>query len=230
MEAFRSSPTVVNFLRVRLLSDNWEEYRDSLRRVYSSYYNSKSQWDRKSLALIMFFDSRFDEVIDKFMNVKEGLGWSSTFMKEGIALLLMLLSKNAEGKGMEAMRQSVFKASSFKKSEFTLGTDIKTRASDFNMFNEYFELWKKDITIDEAVCQGWITKLENWIEMRTDAIIKGSKRKYYGECAAYIAALGEVEESRGKERAKETLMLGYKALYPRHHAFHSELVSCGMRR
>ena len=35
------------------------------------------------------------------------------------------------------------------------------------------------------------------ITMRVKGIMESNRRNYYGECAAFIAALGEVKESRG---------------------------------
>lgn len=228
-EAYRSLKTVVNFLRLRLLSDNWTMYSQRVRTLYIAYYSLKSRWDQKPYAAIMFFDARFDEVIDMFMNVKEGLGWSSTFMKEGIALFLMLLSNGAEGKGIADMRKRAFNAVSFKSEDYTLGTNIECDSSDYDMFINVFDKWKALISLDEDRCSEWITKIEKWVEMRVDAIMSANKRNYYDECASFIAALAEVEESRGKKGAKEAVMQSYKSLYPRRRAFISELVHYGMR-
>ena len=50
-----------------------------------------------------------------------------------------------------------------------------------------------------------------------------NRRNYYGECAAYIAALGEVRESMGETGAKQRLMTSYKDTYPRRSAFREEV-------
>lgn len=50
-----------------------------------------------------------------------------------------------------------------------------------------------------------------------------NRRKYYGECAAYIAALGEVQESMGNAGAKQRLMTSYKDKYSRRSAFREEM-------
>ena len=42
-----------------------------------------------------------------------------------------------------------------------------------------------------------IRKIEKLLEKRTAGIMEANRRNYYGECAAYIAALGEVKESLG---------------------------------
>lgn len=55
-----------------------------------------------------------------------------------------------------------------------------------------------------------------------------NRRNYYGECAAFVAALGEVEESRGEPGAKKRIMEEYRSAYSRRTAFHQELRAFGM--
>lgn len=228
IEAFLSTASVTNFLRIRLLCENWLDNRDKVMQYARSFYNSKPIWRKTSYAAILFFDSDFDEMIRKFMNPGDGIGWSITFMKEGIALLLMLLSCGAQGKGMDAMRRTAFDALSFKGSEYSLGTDAKQTGSDYDMFIECFGTWKKSVTLSDSEAEDMISKIEGWTEIRVEAIMKANKRNYYGECASFIASLGEVEESRGKKGAKQSLMSAYRQLYSRRYAFANELVSYGM--
>ena len=230
VEAFLSKPSVVNFLRVRLLADNWTQYSEKMLSTAKSYYSSKFCWNEKPYAAILFFAPRFDEMIEKHMKAGKGIGWTSSFMKEGIALLLMLLIFDSEGgKGMGEMRARAFTASSFKACEYALGTDIDCSASDYEAFLGCFEKWKNSVVLDASECDKWVVEIEKWIELRVDAIITGDRRKYYAECASFVAALGEVEESRGKRNAKQILMSNYRNRYPRRRAFISELVFYGMR-
>ena len=62
---------------------------------------------------------------------------------------------------------------------------------------------------------------------RTDAIMKGNHRKYYEECAAYIAAIGEVKAAFGEPDAKQKDLSEYAASYPRCTAFKGALQSFG---
>ena len=57
----------------------------------------------------------------------------------------------------------------------------------------------------------------------------GNHRKYYNECAAFIAAVGEVKEICGEKNAKADLMEKYRSLYSRRRAFHEELRAYGMK-
>lgn len=45
--------------------------------------------------------------------------------------------------------------------------------------------------------------------------MEANRRNYYGECAAFIAALGEVKESQGAENAKAAIMNSCKTEYAR---------------
>lgn len=64
-------------------------------------------------------------------------------------------------------------------------------------------------------------------EKRTAGIMDANRRNYYGECAAYIATLGEVRESMGEPGAKQRLMTSYRDKYIRRSAFREEMRNYG---
>ena len=66
--------------------------------------------------------------------------------------------------------------------------------------------------------------------MRAKGFTESNRRNYYGEYAAFIAALGETKESRGEWNGKAKLMEYYKTMYSRRRAFHEELRKFGMRK
>lgn len=68
-----------------------------------------------------------------------------------------------------------------------------------------------------------VKRITELLEKRTAGIMDANRRNYYGECAAYIAALGEVLESMGDMNAKQRLMTSYKDKYSRRSAFREEL-------
>ncbi len=72
-----------------------------------------------------------------------------------------------------------------------------------------------------------LKRIEGLIEKRTEGIMNANRRNYYGECAAFIAALGEVQESLGESGAKQRLMTSYKDKYPRRNAFRAEMRDYG---
>lgn len=74
----------------------------------------------------------------------------------------------------------------------------------------------------------WIMeKLDKWVRIRVDGIMQGNHRKYYAECASFIAALGEVRESQGEINGKAKLIEEYRSAYSRRTAFHQELRAYG---
>ena len=158
------------------------------------------------------------------------IGWSSTFMKEGIALMLMLLDTGSENRpGMSAMREIAIHACSFDCEGYCTGTDVVSNSSDSAFFHECFDKWKSQTALPENVHDLWTAKIEQWIALRVSAIMDVNRRNYYGECAAFIAALGEVQES-GNPGYKDHLMQQYRTDYSRRRAFHDELRRYGMRK
>ena len=73
----------------------------------------------------------------------------------------------------------------------------------------------------------WVEQL---VEKRVRGIMEANRRNYYEECAAFVAALGEVRESIGNPGAAQHVMTDYKKMFPRRSAFHRELRAYGMYR
>ena len=231
MEAFRSLPTAENYMRLRLESSHWENHAEAAREAYLSFYERKSSWDQEPLAPILFFDERFKELEERFMDPGEGIGWSSTFMKEGISMMLMTLYEgNQYQSGMKTMQSMGMDACSFSTESYCEGIGQKSELPDEAMFQKCFEKWKADIVLSEDTRELWLNRIDNWIALRVSAIMARSNRKYYGECAAFIAAYGEVMESRNNPGAKDAIMQQYRQEYSRRRAFHDELRCYGMRK
>lgn len=72
-----------------------------------------------------------------------------------------------------------------------------------------------------------VKRITALLEKRTAGIMDANRRNYYGECAAYIAALGEVRESMGEINAKQKIMTSYKDNYSRRSAFREEMRNYG---
>ena len=230
LEAFRSFPSISNYFRIRLESDNWKKYADNVRNIYSTYYSSKDSWERKSLAALMFFDERFDEMINQFMKAGNGIGWSSTFMKGGIALMLLLLNSGKSNRpGLSEMIKIALHDCNFDSDSYREGLDLNDGDLIAAKFYECFKNWKSQIVLQQSMCESWLEKISNWVALRVSAIMDANKRNYYDECAAFVAAYGEVLESRGKSGEKARIMQKYKKDYSRRRAFHEELRKFGMK-
>lgn len=224
LEAFRSEPSVINYMRLRFLSKNWSDYEEKT--IQISKYSSKEE--RINYYMLMFWNGEFDQVLKSGMNIKEPLGWSYTFMKEGIAAFLLLLYKGKKlPAGLKSMQEKIMYACGFEKDKFYAGTTIVSEDSDAELFWKLFNDWKDTVNVSGKEKTQWMKKMEYLITIRVDGIMEANRRNYYGECAAFIAAWGETLESLGEPNAKIRFMRKYKAKYPRRRAFIGELRSYG---
>lgn len=248
LEAFRSDTSLANYLRLRLESRDFAKYRDSARRIYEEQHEKHEESgvciakalreNRLSDTVyygLCFFDGEFHRVLDEAMNVKEALGWSCTFMKTGLALFLLLLYEGDElPPSVGQMCSMAEEALSFRAEEYIQGVPELTvpetgKENNISFFGQCVSRWKKATEVPEEEKEKLLARVEQWIEQRTEGIMHNTRRNYYGECADFIAALGEVRESRGVKGAKERVLQSYRARYPRHSAFHQELRARGMQ-
>ena len=228
MEAYLASPTVENYLRLRLGVQSFN--REQARAIYTAYYEKLDKLERKPLAALFYFDERFEEMIRDFMNAGNGIGWSSTFMKQGIALLHLLMDAGTtKGAGIFAMQAIAVSACPFDAATYCRGTDLDPGTPTRALFENCFRKWKSGITLPEEQFDAWLEKIGQWLKLRVSAIMEANRRNYYRECAAFIAAYGEVLESRGQPGEKKKVMLWYKEKYSHRRAFHDELSGFGLR-
>lgn len=244
LEAFRSDTREVNYLRLCTESADFSIYRKEADRIIRegqktikepySYLASRipeNRMNANTYFALTFFQGDFQQVIQKGMNKKEALGWSSTFMKHGIELFLLYLYRGDElPSGCRCMSKWAAQNSNFHKDEYAMGLLRPVDSEDAVLFWQCFCKWKASMAISTEQEEKMIQKLGKWVALRVEGIMENNRRNYYGECAAFIAALGEVRESRGEQGQKAKLMEHYKAAYPRRRAFHEELRRFGMRK
>ena len=180
--------------------------------------------------MILFFEEKFSNMIKLGMKETRPLGWSYTFMKEGLSLLLLLLFKGKTlHAGMRAMLNRVQNACGFTLEEYERGTIVTDNERKADYFLELFQNWKKDVVISDEDEVRWMNMIERLISLRTSGIMEANRRNYYHECAQFIAAFGEVKESRGETGAKQQFMRSYRDQYPRRRNFIADLKACGMK-
>ena len=127
------------------------------------------------------------------------------------------------------MLSRVVSVSNFDVDSFYIGEYRNRDMGKMELFWSLFSEWKDSQMLSKEDAEEWLQFSEQLISKRTAGIIEANRRNYYGECAAFIAALGEVKESRGLNRAKMQVMEQYKKEYPRRRAFHQELRNFGMK-
>jgi len=108
--------------------------------------------------------------------------------------------------------------------------DYEDTTDEKALFSDILKNWKKEVCLSGNDSALWMERIDHWIEWRVEGIMNANKRNYYGECASFIAALGEVQESRGVTKGKELIMERYRAAYSRRRAFRDELCLYGMKR
>ncbi len=247
LEAFRSDSGIVNYLRLRVECEDYSKVRTEVTNICNSLETRKTDGLfpsgtnlelRENLAAnatvhyLSFLQERFTYVMEHVMNVKEALGWSYTFMKKGLALYLLLLYKSANlnGKGCLRMCKIAAEAANFKTADYEKGLLKKTEQSDEALFWQCFCSWKKTVSLTDEDWHKYLHWVEQLVEKRVRGIMEANRRNYYEECAAFVAALGEVRESIGNPSAAQHVMTDYKKMFPRRSAFHRELRAYGMYR
>ena len=245
--AYESDTSALNYLRVLFHGYETEQKREELHKVFMTLLVQKSgdsydmvgmgrlfpereenKPDSNMFLLLSFLDGQFADVLAKGLNKSEALGWSGTFMKQGIALYLLYLYEGQwSGKGIISMAGIVKSAMRFSAEEYLKGTYEHNSTNENELFYELFSKWKSMVQMEPDIRACAIKRIAGLLEKRVEGIMDANRRNYYGECAAYIAALGEVQESLGETGAKQKLMTSYKDKYSRRNAFRGEMKNYG---
>ena len=226
VEAFRSEKRPVHFLRIFIESRDYARYEKAVQEICTSM----NKRDNADYYTILFLNGRFREVLEDGMNAREALGWSYTFMKKGLRLFLLYLYRGDElPAGLRRMRDGAAGDMAFSEENYCQGLECRQERKDSDLFWKCFCEWKARTVMPEDEQQKVMERLESLIEMRVDGIMGANRRKYYGECAAFIAACGEVKESWGERMGKQSFMDSHRQRYPRRSAFKQELQDLGYR-
>ncbi len=245
--AYESDTSAVNYIRALLNGYGTGKKREELRNVFMPLSVSRSSDpgyareysyserkvnhpDRSMILFLKFLDGQFAEVLTKGLDKTEALGWTGTFMKQGIALFLLYLYEGKTlDRGIAVMAGIVKTAMDFSKEEYQKGLYQYNGEDGKDLFYDLFLQWKSLTQMEPDVRDEAITRITDLLEKRTEGIMNANRRNYYGECAAYIAALGEVKESLGDRGAKQRIMTSYKDKYTRRSAFRAEMQAYGWK-
>lgn len=244
--AYESDTSVLNYLRVLLNSGEADKTSEKFQKIlmklsvnktsdsfgmYESDLCSEREEnkpDGNTVLLLRFLDGQFADVLDRGLNKSEALGWTGTFMKQGIALYLLYLYEGQwNEKGIAVMAQTAKSAMRFSAEEYRKGICGLEGIGENDLFCKLFLKWKSMVQMEPDMRNRVIERITALIEKRTAGIMAANRRNYYGECAAYIAALGEVLESMGEMGTKQRLMTSYQEQYSRRNAFREEMRNYG---
>ena len=195
--------------------------------------------------LLAFLGGEFDYVRERAMNATNSLGWSASFMKCGLAAFLLLLLTEDGSLPQDAARQGgelktmkpgaremlrrIVAAVGFDKSEYEKGTLRLIEESNEGWFLTCWNHWKRTVPLSREQREALLGWAEGLVTKRVQGIMEGNHRNYYGECAAYIAALGEARESGGEPNGKQATMAKYMEAYNRRSAFRQVMRGYGMQ-
>lgn len=259
LEAFRSDTRVVNYLRLLMECRDFSNVREAAAQIYretcsqlrkDSYFlptaggGRENQVNPTQAYLLAFLGGEFDYVRERAMNATNSLGWSASFMKCGLAAFLLLLTEDGSlpqdaaqqggelktmKPGAREMLRRIVAAAGFDKSEYEKGTLRFIEESNEGWFLTCWNHWKRTVPLSREQREALLEWAEGLVTKRVQGIMEGNHRNYYGECAAYIAALGEAREAGGEPNGKQATMAKYMEAYNRRSAFRQEMRGYGMQ-
>ena len=259
LEAFRSDTRVVNYLRLLMECRDFSNVREAAAQIYretcsqlrkDSYFlptaggGRENQLNPTQAYLLAFLGGEFDYVRERAMNATNSLGWSASFMKCGLAAFLLLLTEDGSlpqdaarqggelktmKPGAREMLRRIVAAVGFDKSEYEKGTLRFIEESNEGWFLTCWNRWKRTVPLSREQREALLGWAESLVTKRVQGIMEGNHRNYYGECAAYIAALGEARESGGEPNGKQATMAKYMEAYNRRSAFRQVMRGYGMQ-
>ena len=245
LEAFRSNTTPENFLQIVVKSKDFSKWRNEARNIYTKFVYNKSvpfadydisngdlqqnNIEELTFQALRFFDGYFEETIKTVMYPEKPVGWSQTFIKQAMAIFLVVMYRGAAlQSGCNAMCKMAKDKGLINgvKVLFSSSSPTEKRIQDFY---QIIKDWQKNIPMSEDIQRKALDRIEKLVEQRTDGIVGNKINSHYSECAAFIAAFGEVKES-WNEGSKQNIMDVYGKRYPRHSAFRRELQSFGWKK
>lgn len=259
LEAFRSDTRVVNYLRLLMECRDFSNVREAAAQIYretcsqlrkDSYFlptaggGRENQVNPTQAYLLAFLGGEFDYVRERAMNATNSLGWSASFMKCGLAAFLLLLTEDGSlpqdaaqqggelktmKPGTREMLRRIVAAAGFDKSEYEKGTLRFIEESNEGWFLTCWNHWKRTVPLSREQREALLEWAEGLVTKRVQGIMEGNHRNYYGECAAYIAALGEAREAGGEPNGKQATMAKYMEAYNRRSAFRQVMRGYGMQ-
>lgn len=259
LEAFRSDTRVVNYLRLLMECRDFSNVREAAAQIYREtcsqlrkdiYFlpvaggGRENQVNPTQAYLLAFLGGEFDYVRERAMNATNSLGWSASFMKCGLAAFLLLLTEDGSlpqdaaqqggelktmKPGAREMLRRIVAAAGFDKSEYEKGTLRLIEESNEGWFLTCWNHWKRTVPLSREQREALLEWAEGLVTKRVQGIMEGNHRNYYGECAAYIAALGEAREAGGEPNGKQATMAKYMEAYNRRSAFRQVMRGYGMQ-
>lgn len=240
-ECFRSDSTDRNFLRLFGTEEMAEKYGLTGRKILCSRekgnpaeYVRNPELERNIMGdygyyTLSFYTGDFQKVKAASKNPQGSLGWSSSFIRYGIRLILLYLyEKPLPSKAAAGIAGYVGFPD---ENDWSLQMDFESeiaqesRRLKISTFWNYFQRWKKYFQMSQKERNTYFAWAEKIVYSRADAIVSGQHRRHYGEAAELLALVAEIKESMGETGAKQMIFQEYKKKFPRHSSFQAEMRS-----
>ena len=155
------------------------------------------------------------------------MGWSSSFIRQGIRLILLYLYEEPLPSKAAAAISKYVGFQDDKESDEILSFEREiieqSREHKTSVFWNYFKRWKRHFQTEEKERKRYLTWAKKIVYDRTDAIVGGKYRNHYSEVAILLAIVAEIEEGMGVQGAKREIFAEYKRKFPRHSSFQAEM-------
>ena len=238
-ECFCSDSTVKNYLRLFGTEEMAKRYGMRGKEVLTHRIKetTESSWKNTELRRnviddyeyysLIFYTGDFEKVKNISKNPKGSLGWSSSFIRDGIRLfLLYLYEKPLPSKAAASIAAYIgFPDTKDGESRMHFENIIleECHKHKISEFWNYFQRWKIHFLMREEERKRYLSWAEKIACSRADAIVSGQHRNHYGEVAGLLAIVGEIKESMGMSGAKSEIFVQYKNKFPRHSSFQKEM-------
>ena len=134
---------------------------------------------------LVFYTGGFNAIKNISKNPKGSLGWSGSFIDEGIRLFLLYLYEYPlPSKAAKSISSCIgFPDENQRKDLLKFETEIQRECQEHKVteFWNYFQRWKKYFPMERAEREKYLTWAENIVYKRADAIVSGQHRSHYGE-------------------------------------------------
>lgn len=155
LEAFRSDTRVVHYLRMMMECNDFSVWKEELQNINHNmlkkeknrniYFYDKpidlreNTADTDNAYLIALLNGEYKYVKDHGMNYKGALGWSTSYMKKGLAaFLLIFMNTEKLSEGGMAMISRIVSSITPTIEEYTQGTSVEINETDIEWFWKCF--------------------------------------------------------------------------------------------
>lgn len=226
LEAFRSDTDEVSYLRLRIMTENFDLYQQQVQEILAL---EKTETDPQMTYVLPeerrvnyylydgsdelhFFTCDFSYFFDLD-------GSFNSHCNDDLFLLYLYQEGDRNGSGMKYMIREAMLDTGFNKEEFYAGTGIETEETDQEVFVSLFDRWKGTVSMDRVMEMTILNDIAERWQDNIRGILKEQNRKMYDTAALWLAAFGEVLESRGVTGEKKRMLNRYAEEYGNYRRF-----------